>query len=103
MNDQTRNLKKYKYLCIFSGVICFISLAFQVYISNATALKSKDFQQLYQKKSNLEKDIAYLQFEDSQLSSLSYIEQRASLLGFQEMTEPLQPITPPSLASLTSQ
>lgn len=103
MNDQTKNLKKYKYLCFLSGFIFVVSLSFQVYISNSTALKSKDFQEFYQKKTSLEKEIAYLQFEESQLSSLSYVEQRAKEMGFQDMTEPLLPITPPSLASLNSQ
>lgn len=102
MNDQ-KSLTKYKYCFIASLIIFILSLAFQVYISNSTALKGKDFQELYARKLELEKEIAYLEFEESQLSSLSYIEQTASDLGFREMTEPLSPIKPPSLASLNTQ
>jgi hypothetical protein len=102
MNDQ-KSQTKYKYFFFASLALFISSLSFQVYISNATALKGKDFQNLYERKVELEKDIAYLEFEESQLSSLSYIEKAASDLGFQEMTEPLLPITPPALAALNTQ
>lgn len=93
------------YKVVFIGaVFLFIAtLSFQVYISNSTALKGKDFRELYDKKEALNKEIAYLEYEDSQLSSLSYIEQKAGELGFQEMTEPLLPIKPPALAALNVQ
>lgn len=84
-------------------VIFISSLIIQMYISNATALKGKHFKHLHDEKAKLEKEMALLQYEDSRLSSLEYVEIRAVELGFQEMTEPLQTITPPSLASLNTQ
>ncbi len=74
-----------------------------MYVSNTTALKGKDFRELNERKQQLEKDIAYLQFEDSNLSSLTNVEARARQLGFVEMKEPLTLITTPSLASLYRQ
>ena len=101
MNEK-KQAQKYKYFFILSLITLIVSLSFQIYISNATALKGKDFQHLYERKEALEKEIAYLQYEDAQLSSLNYIEQRAGELGFQEMSEPLLPIKLPTLASLST-
>ena len=74
-----------------------------MYISNATALKGKDFRHLHEEKAELEKEMALLQFEDSRLSCLEYVEEKALDLGFEEMSDPIYAISPPSLASLNSQ
>ena len=92
-----------KKVSIISLVIFVSCLLTQMYVSNATALKSRDFRYLHEEKAQLEKEMALLKYEDSRLSSLEYVEVRAIELGFLEMTESLQTITPPSLASLYTQ
>ncbi|MFC1756072.1 hypothetical protein ACFLZK_01650 [Patescibacteria group bacterium] len=92
-----------KRISILTLVIFITSLLTQMYISNATALKSKDFRYLHEQKAQLEREMALLQYEDSRLSSLEYVEVRAVELGFKEMTESLNTITPPTLASLSTQ
>ncbi len=103
MKNRTKTLRICKTLSFFSMIIFVGSLFFQMYIANSTALKGKDFMELYDKKQVLEKEIAYLEFEDSNLSSLSNIETKAEKLGFVEMTEPLLPIKSPALAVLSTQ
>lgn len=90
----------YKKICLISLGIFIISLLTQMYISNTTALKGKDFQHLHDRKEHLEKDIALLKYEDSKLSSLEFVEQQAAHLGFVKMVEPLLSISSPALASL---
>ncbi len=83
--------------------VCFItSMMFQMKVSNVAALKGKDFQDLYAEKEELEKAVAYLEFQESNLTSIEYIEEKAITLGFVEMVEPLASIPAPSLASLYS-
>jgi|GEM_PF-4062427 len=82
--------------------IFLVSLFAQMYISNATALRGKDFQQLHEQKSQLERELAKLEYEDSLLSSLENIEGRARQLGFVDMTEPLLSVSSPSLAALAN-
>lgn len=74
-----------------------------MYISNTTALKGKDFQHLHDEKTQLEKELALLKFEDSKLSSLEFVEEKALQQGFIKMTEPLLSISSPALASLGNQ
>ncbi len=92
-----------KKINIVSLVIFITSLLVQMYISNTTALKGKDFQNLHEEKAKLEKELALLKYEDSRLSSLEFVEIRAVQLGFVEMTEPLLSVSSPSLASLSTQ
>jgi len=92
-----------KKINILSLGIFLSSLLVQMYISNTTALKGKDFQLLHQEKAKLEKELALLKYEDSRLSSLEFVEVRAVQLGFVEMTEPLLSVSSPSLASLSTQ
>ncbi|MFC1722146.1 hypothetical protein ACFL0C_00685 [Patescibacteria group bacterium] len=99
---KTNKQKLYKYICMFSFFLFASCLLLQVYISNTTALKGKDFRQYQQKKSELEKEIALLQFEDANLSSLEYVENKALSMGFSPLTEPLYPIISPALASLNT-
>jgi len=91
-----------KKINILSLVIFIASLLIQMYISNTTALKGKDFQHLHEEKAKLEKDLALLKYEDSRLSSLEFVEIKATQLGFVEMTEPLLSISSPSLAALNT-
>lgn len=98
---------KSKIICKKISVLCFgifiISLLAQMYVSNTTALKGRDFQHLHEQKAALEKELAFLKYEDSHLSSLEYVEEKALILGFVELNEPLLTISSPSLASLSTQ
>lgn len=77
-----------------------VSMGFQLYVANTTALKGKDFMRLYNKKEELNKEIAYLKYLDSTYSSMAYVEKEADRLGFVHYSEPLTPISLPALASL---
>ena len=98
MNEEIKTTF-WKFIFALSCFLLLGSLTVQGYTSNATALKGKDFIELYERKSELEKELAYLKFEDSNLSTLTYVEHKAAELGFVEMSEPLLTIVPPSLAS----
>ena len=102
-NNVCKKLIVCKRIFVFSLIAFITSLMAQMYISNATALKGKDFRHLHEEKARLEKEMALLQFEDSRLSCLEYVEQKAFELGFEEMAEPIYAISSPSLASLSSQ
>jgi len=92
-----------KRIFIFSLLTFVTSLLVQMYISNATALKGTDFRELHEEKASLEKEMALLQYEDSKLSCLEYVEAKAHDVGFVEMSGPIYAISSPSLASLSSQ
>ncbi|OGC45326.1 hypothetical protein A2V49_03125 [candidate division WWE3 bacterium RBG_19FT_COMBO_34_6] len=106
MNVYKKNIKfinTCKALAICAFFVMTVCIAFQIYISNIVALKGMDYKDLFQKKAELEREIALLQYKDSTLSSLTLIEQKAVNQGFIRMIEPLNSITPPSLASLNIQ
>jgi len=65
------------------------SLVFQAFCSSSIAEKSKKYKNLAIKKEKLEKQIANLKFDDSNLSSLSAIEQEALELGLAKYEKPL--------------
>jgi len=92
-----------KKISVFTFGIFVISLLSQMYISNTTALKGKAFQHLNDEKARLDKELALLKYEDSKLSSLEYVEEKALQMGFVNMTEPLLSISSPALASLSTQ
>ena len=102
IRNLTGNVKIYRIICIFSFCVFLFSLCFQVVISNTTALKGKDFQAYNSRKTEIEKEIALLKYEDSNLSSLDYVEGKAISLGFVPMTEALLPIVPASLAAVAA-
>lgn len=91
-------IKIYKYIFGFSCLCFVVSLSFQVYTANTTALKGKDFVELYETKQEIEREIAYLQYENSTLSSLSFVENKAKQMGFEPMKEALLTIGTPPLA-----
>ena len=102
MND-TKTTNIFKYVFVASIVAFFASLFVQLQTSNKTALKGKDFLILHDRKVSLEKEIAYLRYQDSTHSSLESIEERAKKMGFVKMSEPLVKLPTPSLASLYTQ
>ena len=94
--------KRLKYCCVVSFSVFLVTLGFDLYVSNRATIKGKDLQGLYVEKEQLEKDIALLKYEDSNLSSLVYVQQRARDIGFVEMKDPLATISSLPLASLTN-
>lgn len=102
MKRINNNNQIYKYLCILSLGIFVITLGLNLYVSNRATIKGKDLQSLYLEKTQIEKDISFLEYEDSNLSSLVAIQTRATTLGFEELKEPLATISSAPLASLTS-
>lgn len=84
----------------FSAALLFTSIFAQVYISNSVAIKSEDLVELQKQKKEIEKQISKLEYEDSQLSSLSYLETKAKELGFVKFTENVLAIKDPSTASI---
>lgn len=92
-----------KGICATSFCLLIATMLFQMHVTNETALKGRDFKDLYEKKKGLEKEIARLKFEDANLSSLTYVETRAYELGYVKMTGSIVPLTPPALASLGTQ
>jgi len=68
------------------GGVFISSLLLQLFVSNKTALKSVEIANLLEEKVKLEKQISALVLEDSELSSLTYIEDRAREAGFVNMS-----------------
>jgi cell division protein FtsL len=76
------SIKSYKLITIGMMVFMFASLLFQIAYTNSVALKGDEFSSLNSKKSALEKEITLLSFEDSKLTSINYISEKAKSLGF---------------------
>ena len=84
----------------FSGVLLVISVLLQMFITNKLAAKGAELVELDNKKSQLEKEISKLEFEDSSLSSLAYVEGKAKLLGFIKLSDNILAIKAPSTAAV---
>ena len=98
--SKLKSLVTSKNLCCLTFVFMIASLMIQMIVSNSTVTKTDDFKSLYNQKESLKKEIAYLEFESSQLASISNVEHRAVALGFTKMTTPIAMIKSPSLAAL---
>jgi hypothetical protein len=83
-----------------SFIALILSIFAQMYFTNNLAAKGGELSDLHSRKETLTKELAVLEFEDSQLSALSYIEERAEVLGFVELTGTVMAIrvTPPTSA-----
>lgn len=92
-------INKIKLFCIFSFCFFLISLFVQMYVANKASLKGRLYSELTIQKQILQKEIALLEFEDSNLSCLSNIELKAREYGFVDMNESLAAINNPSLAA----
>ncbi len=76
------SIKAYKLITVGMMVFMFASLLFQIIYTNSVALKGDEFSSLNSKKSALEKELTLLTFEDSRLTSINYISEKAKNLGF---------------------
>jgi hypothetical protein len=77
-----------------------ISFLLQLFVSNRFAVKNGDLQSFISQKTQLEKDLAQLEYENSLLSSLERVEQEASKIGYIAMSAELRTIGPVMVASL---
>lgn len=91
-------LNVFKIAFRFSGVLLVVSIFLQMFITNKLAVKGAELAELDARKSQLEKEISKLEFEDSSLSSLAYVETAANALGFVKLTSNILAIKAPSTA-----
>jgi cell division protein FtsL len=96
---KVNNVKVLKLICLISFLAMAGSFVAQMYYSSKLAVKSGELVVLTEKKQDLQKEIAILELEDSYLSSLSYVEEKARLFGFIEMQDPILAVKPAPTAS----
>lgn len=77
-----------------------ISVFAQMIFTNKLAVKSGELVELEKRKDVLEKEISALEFEDSRVSSLSYLENAASAAGFVKMNDNILAIKDPTTAAV---
>jgi hypothetical protein len=78
-----------KHLTIVMIALFVGSLALRVYYSNDLAVKNSELQRYYNRKECLEKDISTLEFQNSTLSCMQTVEERALNAGFIPMDAPV--------------
>jgi hypothetical protein len=69
-----------------STIMFFITLGFRINTAGKLAVKNEELKVLDEKKGQLEKDVALLEYEDSKYSSLKNVELAAQSLGFIKST-----------------
>ncbi len=100
--NESAGLNLSKILFKISLVSLILSVFAQVYFTNNVAIRSGELTDLKTKRETLKKEIAALEYEDSLLSSLSYLEQKSSEMGFVKMTENVLAIKSSSTAAAVS-
>lgn len=71
------------FVLMLTGLVC------QIIFTNTLALKGNEFAELRTQKLVLEKTISNLQYDDSKLTAISSVKERAQKLGFVQNTSPL--------------
>lgn len=91
-----------KFLC--KSAFCLFSFSFlaQFYICNRYAVKNDDLQVALEKRAELKKEIARLEYMDSKLSSLERVETEAMKLGFAKIDHSLLTLGSAPMASLNT-
>ncbi len=108
MNNRAQhNLKNssiFKY-CLYGSIALFVlSLCLKMYFSSVYSVKNIELQKISKREEEVQKEISRLSYEDSNLSSLKTIEDRARNLGFIDMQEGVASLnlnTPSQVASLS--
>ena len=85
-------LPKKKIVLHLSFGYLLLSFFAQLYFSNRLAIKGLELARLNIEKMTLDKEVSALEYEKSQLASISAVEERSKSLGFVAMTSPLQVI-----------
>lgn len=82
-------------IIFFISIFSFISsIGCKLYLCNSLAVKNGEFERAFILKNNIDKEIEKLSYDNSTLSSISYIEDRAKEMGFIEMNNRLLSIDP---------
>jgi hypothetical protein len=82
-----------------------LSILAQIVVTNKLSLRGNELVNLETSKQQLQKDISRLEFDESKLSSLSYLDSEAKKLGFVTMTDTVytvNQVSNSSVAVLTS-
>ena len=85
--------------------IMILSILAQIVVTNKLSLRGNELVNLETSKQQLQKDISRLEFDESKLSSLSYLDSEAKKLGFVTMTDTVytvNQVSNSSVAVLTS-
>ena len=83
-----------------SLLVFVASFLLQLFISSRFAVKNGDLQSYISQKTQLEKDLSHLEYENSLLTSLEQVEHKANELGYIAMSSELKTIGPIMVASL---
>jgi hypothetical protein len=86
--------KLFKITFILSTVILIASICFKLGLCSSLAVKNSELEDAFVYKKGLEDTILALSIEDSNLSSIEYVESRAKAIGFIEMTDKMLSINP---------
>jgi hypothetical protein len=86
--------KNFKRILAFSTLIFVLSLCGKFVLCGATTIENGKVQDIFSKKSALEKEISRLSYIDSTLSSISYVEGKAKSIGFTNMDSRLNALDP---------
>ena len=103
MRKSKKRQKLIKALFTFSICVFAISAVSKIYLCSSLAVKNATLKECFHKKKALTKEISDLTFEDSSLSSIKNVEQKAYDLGFIKMETRLQALdttAPVQVASL---
>lgn len=103
MNKNNKE-KVFKNILTFCSVLFVLSLVSKFVLCGLTTIENGKIQNIFSKKSALEKEISRLSYIDSTLSSISYIEDKARIMGFTNMDSrliSLDPTAPIQVASLS--
>lgn len=70
-----------------SFTLLILAILTQIIVTNSVSLKGNELTQLQDRKAHLTKEVSRLAYEDSNLSSLAYLEVVARDLGFVDMSD----------------
>jgi hypothetical protein len=88
--DKLEKKQKTVNLIFFSCCAIFLSsIAARMYFYNDLAVKNRDLKGSFDTQLALEEEITLLKYQDSELSSMSYVESQAVNMGFTPMKERL--------------
>lgn len=76
--------------CHLGSIVIFVlSVLVKFYLANTLSVKNSELKTILVQRSAIEKDILRLEAQNTELSSLKYVEANARVLGFLPMTEKL--------------
>lgn len=88
LKKEPKRLHNQSHFILVCSIVSFaLSLSIRMFYAGQIIVKNKTLDELYKKKITLEKEVSFLSFEDSNLSSMSRVEEEAKKLGFIEMSD----------------